>query len=100
MSRLKQNNQYEIQSVSSNLKVIKTFKPVCIEKVKKICEILSYSTNKPVYWFNNVNNEEIELYTENENLQKMKNILFHFEQDYRLILKKHNSIIKHRHRIL
>ena len=42
-------------------------------------------------------NEEIEIYTEEENLTQAIKLLDDFEHDYRSTLRKREMIIKHRH---
>lgn len=94
---MSKKNEYEILFVSEELKLIRRIRPICLEKAKEICKFLSLSTQKPVYWYNNMENEEIEIYTEKENLKQAIKILDDFEYDYRSIIRKRQMIIKHRH---
>lgn len=94
---MSQKNEYEILFVSKELKLIRRIRPICLEKAKEICKFLSLRGDKPVYWYNNMENEEIEIYTEEENLKQAIKLLDDFEHDYRSTLRKHQMIIKHRH---
>lgn len=95
---MSQKNEYEILFVPKKLKLIRRIRPICLEKAKEICKFLSTRTDKPVYWYNNLDNEEIEIYTEEENLKQAIKLLDDFEYDYNSTLRKHEMIIKHRHK--
>lgn len=94
---MSQKNEYEILFVPEELKLIRRIRPICLEKAKEICKFLSLRLGKPVYWYNNMENEEIEIYTEEENLTQAIKLLDDFEHDYRSTLRKREMIIKHRH---
>lgn len=94
---MSQKNEYEILFVPEKLKLIRRISTICLEKAKAICKFVSLRTNKPVYWYNNMENEEIEIYTEEENLTQAIRLLADFEYDYISTLRKREMIIKHRH---
>lgn len=91
-------NQYEILFVPEKLKLIRRIRLICLERANEICKFLSTITNKPVYWYNNMENEEIEIYTEEENLKQAIKLLDDFEYDYNSTLRKREMIIQHRHK--
>lgn len=94
---MSQKNEYEILFVPEELKLIRRIRPICLEKAKEICKFLSLRVGKTVYWYNNMENEEIEIYTEEENLTQAIKLLDDFEHDYRSTLRKREMIIKYRH---
>lgn len=98
MSQDNIKNEYEILLVPKELKLVRRIRPICLGKAKDICKFLSFQTNKPVFWYNNTDDDELEIYTEGENLEKAIKLLDDFEHDYKSTLRKREMIIKHRHK--
>lgn len=93
-----QNNEYEIFFVTKDLMLLRTIRPLCLQKAKDICRYLSNVTHKPVYWFYNLHEDEIEIYTDKDNFEKAKELLKEFEQNYVSTLKRRKNISSQKHR--
>lgn len=93
-----QNNEYEIFFVTKDLMLLRTIRPLCLQKAKDICRYLSNVTHKPIYWFYNVHEDEIEIYTDKDNFVKAKELLKEFEQNYVSTLKRRKNISSQKHR--
>lgn len=97
---LKENikTEYEILSVPEDLQLVRSIRPIFLEKAKKICEFLTYNTKSPAFWHNNIDGNEIEIYTKSSNAKYARKFLEEFEHDYMSILRKREMIIKYRHK--
>lgn len=91
-------NQYEILSISDGIVLVRHIRPICLEKAKLICEHISRRTKKNAFWFNNLETDEIDIYTEKGNLKEAKDALEEFEAEYKSCLRKRQMIINQRHK--
>lgn len=98
MQRKNTKNEYEILSISEELVLVKCINQIYIHNTKMICEQILRRTNNNAFWFNNLDTEEIEIYTKKGNQKRAKEALEDFEVEYNSILRKRRMIIAHRHR--
>lgn len=91
-------NKHEILSISKELVLVKSIKQIYLEKIEHICAHITLKTKNKVFWFNNSDEEKIEIYTEKDNQKNAKAAFEEFEVEYNSILHKMRMIIAHRHR--
>lgn len=91
-------NEYEILEVNKGITLLRTIKPICLDKAKAICKYIKANNGGPTYWFNNIENDEIEIYVEKDKLPQAKELLHQFEHDCHKSFVKRESMLRHRYK--
>ncbi len=91
-------NEYEILEVNKEITLLRTIKPICLDKAKAICKYIKANNGGSTYWFNNIENDEIEIYVEKDKFSQAKELLHQFEHDCHKSFVKRESILRHRYK--
>ena len=91
-------NEYEILEVNKGITLLRTIKPICLDKAKAICKYIKANNGGSTYWFNNIENDEIEIYVEKDKFPQAKELLHQFEHDCHKSFVKRESMLRHRYK--